>query len=543
MRQRNDLGTVRMVQTFDVLIVGGGSAGCVLAGRLSEDPALSVALVESGGRGDSALINTPAAVIAMLPTRLNNWAFETVAQPGLNGRRGYQPRGRALGGTSAINAMVYIRGHPSDYDHWASLGNTGWSYAEVLPYFKRAECNTRGADDYHGDAGPLGVADLRTDNPFHDRYRSAAEEAGFALNPDFNGADQEGLGVYQVTQVNGERCSAARAYLQPWVGARSNLHVLTRTHAQRILLEGQRAVGVEVLRGGRRETLHARREVVLAAGAFHSPQLLMLSGIGDGEALQRMGIEVRQHLPGVGGNLQDHIDFIFGHEIDSLDLFGFSPRGLLRAVRESGRYWRTRRGMLTSNYAECGGFLKLTPESPVPDVQLHFVLGIVDDHARKLHLAHGISCHVCLLHPKSRGRVTLASPDAGDAPLIDPAFYAEPDDLERMVAGFKLTRRLLEAPSLARLYKRDLFTADVHGDEQIREVLRARSDTVYHPVGTCKMGNGNDPLAVVDRELRVHGLQSLRVVDASIMPTIVGGNTNAPTIMIGEKAADLIRAT
>ena len=532
-----------MDPTFDVLIIGGGSAGCALAGRLSEDPRLSVALVEAGGRGDSALITTPAAVIAMLPTRINNWAFETVPQPGLNGRRGYQPRGRTLGGTSAINAMVYVRGHASDYDHWAALGNAGWSYAEVLPYFKRAECNTRGADDYHGDAGPLAVADLRTDNPFHDIFRRAAEEAGFTLNPDFNGAQQEGLGVYQATQINGERCSAARAYLQPWLGTRANLHVLTQTRAQRVLFEGRRAVGAEVLRGGRRETLRARREVVLAAGAFHSPQLLMVSGIGDGEALQRLGIEVRHHLPGVGRNLQDHIDFIFGHTIDSLDLFGFSPRGIVRALRELVRYRRGRRGMLTSNYAECGGFLKLSPDSPAPDIQLHFVLGIVDDHARKLHLAHGISCHVCLLRPASRGAVTLASTDASDPPLIDPAFYTEPVDLERMVEGFKLTRRLLEAPSLARLYQSDLFTADVHSDAQIREVLRNRGDTVYHPVGTCRMGNDNDALAVVDAQLRVHGVEALRVVDASIMPTIVGGNTNAPAIMIGEKAADLIKAT
>jgi len=530
-----------MAETFDVLIVGGGSAGCVLAGRLSENPAQSVGLIEAGGRGDGALITTPAAVIAMLPTRINNWAFETVAQPGLNGRRGYQPRGRALGGTSAINAMVYVRGHRSDYDHWASLGNAGWSYAEVLPYFKRAECNTRGADAYHGDAGPLGVSDLRTDNPFHDIFRRAAEEAGFALNPDFNGARQEGLGVYQVTQADGERCSAARAYLLPHLEARRNLRVLTETRAQRILFEGRRAVGVEVLRGGRRETLRARREVILAAGTFHSPQLLMLSGIGEGAALQRLGIDVVHDLPGVGRNLQDHIDFIFGHTIDSLDLFGFSPRGMLRALREFGRYRRTRRGMLTSNYAECGGFLRLAPHAPAPDFQLHFVLGIVDDHARKIHLAHGISCHVCLLRPKSRGTVTLATPSATNAPLIDPGFYAEAEDLERMVEGFKLTRRLLEAPSLARLYKRDLFTADVHDDAQIREILRARSDTVYHPVGSCRMGT--DPLAVVDPELRVHGVQALRVVDASIMPTIIGGNTNAPTIMIGEKAADLLKAT
>jgi choline dehydrogenase-like flavoprotein len=530
-----------MAQTFDYLIIGGGSAGCALAGRLSEDPALSVALIEAGGRGDGALINTPAAVVAMLPTRINNWAFETDPQPGLNGRRGYQPRGRALGGTSAINAMVYIRGHRSDYDHWAALGNAGWSYDEVLPVFKRAERNTRGADAYHGAAGPLSVDDLRTDSPFHEIYRRAADEAGFARNPDFNGAEQEGLGVYQVTQVNGERCSAARAYILPYLSARPNLQVLTQTRTQRILFEARRAVGVEVLRGNRRETLHARREVVVSAGSFHSPQLLMLSGIGDGEQLQRLGIPTLHHLPGVGQNLQDHIDFIFGFEIDSLDLFGFSPRGALRLARELGRYRRQRRGMLTTNFAECGGFLKLSPESPAPDLQLHFVVGIVDDHARKRHYTHGISCHVCLLRPKSRGHVALATANANDAPRIDPAFYAEPGDLERMVAGYKLTRRLLEAPSLSSRYKKDLFTAGIETDEQIRDILRARSDTVYHPVGTCKMGI--DPLAVVDSALRVHGLDALRVVDASIMPTLIGGNTNAAAIMIGEKAADLIKGS
>jgi len=538
MRKTTDW-SASMAQSFDYVIVGGGSAGCALAARLSEDPAVSVALLEAGGRGDSTLIRTPLAVIAMLPTRINNWAFETVPQAGLNGRRGYQPRGRALGGTSAINAMVYIRGHRSDYDHWAALGNAGWGYADLLPYFKRAECNTRGADDYHGDAGPLSVADLRTDSPFHAIYQRAAEEAGFALNADFNGAEQEGLGVYQVTQLNGERCSAARAYLLPQIGVRPKLQVTTEARALRILFEGRRAVGVEVLRGRRRETLRARREVVVAAGAFQSPQLLMLSGIGDGAQLQQHGIATLHHLPGVGQNLQDHIDFIFGYSVDSLDLLGFSPHGALRMLREFSRYRRARRGMLTTNFAECGGFLKLSPESPAPDLQLHFVVGIVDDHARALHLAHGLSCHVCLLHPKSRGSVTLATPNALDAPRIDPAFYAEPEDLERMVEGYKLTRRLLEAPSLSSLYKKDLFTAGVETDEQIRGVLRARSDTVYHPVGSCKMGV--DPLAVVDPELRVHGIEALRVVDASIMPTIVGGNTNAAAIMIGEKAADLMR--
>ena len=326
---------------------------------------------------------------------------------------------------------------------------------------------------------------------------------------------------------------------EPHFGQRPNLQVLTDARVERILFEGRRAVGVELQRARRRETLRARHEVVVAAGALQSPQLLMLSGIGDGEALQALDVPVVHHLPGVGRNLQDHVDFTFGYEVDSLDLLGVSLLGTLRLARELGRYRRERRGMLTTNFAECGGFLRLAPDSPAPDVQLHFVIGIVDDHARKLHFCHGLSCHVCLLRPKSRGSVRLASSSPLDAPLIDPAFYAEPEDLERMVAGFKLTRRLLDAPSLSSLYVRDLFTDGVETDDEIRDILRRRSDTVYHPVGSCRMGV--DPLAVVDPELRVHGVEGLRVVDASIMPTIIGGNTNAPSIMIGEKAADLMR--
>jgi len=530
-----------MASEFDYLIVGGGSGGCALAGRLSEDAAVSVALIEAGGRGDGMLVTTPFLIAAMVPTKINNWAFETVPQPGLNGRRGYQPRGKALGGSSAMNAMIYMRGHPSDYDRWASLGNPGWSWDEVLPYFKRSEHNERGADAFHGSGGPLNVADLRSDPALRQVYERAVTEAGFAKNEDFNGAEQEGLGTYQVTQVNGERCSAARAYVLPHLGARSNLHAMTDTRALRVLLEGRRAVGVEVQRGSRREVLRARREVILAAGAFQSPQLLMLSGIGDPEVLGRVGLPVAHALPGVGRNLQDHIDFVFGWYVSHPDALGLTVKGLARIARESLRYRRERRGMMSTNHAECGGFLRLTPDAPAPEIQLHFVLGMLEDHARKPHFQHGLSLHTCLLRPKSRGSVELATPDPMDAPRIDPMFYDDADDLEKMIEAFKLARRLLEAPSLASLCVKDVFTAAVRSDEQIRAVLRARSDSVYHPVGTCRMGT--DALAVVDPQLRVHGIERLRVVDASIMPTLIGGNTNAPTIMIGEKAADLIKAS
>jgi Choline dehydrogenase and related flavoproteins len=530
-----------MTQTeFDFLILGGGSAGSVLAGRLSEDPAVSVGLLEAGGRGDSAVVQTPAAMIAMLPTRLNNYAFETTPQPGLNGRRGYQPRGKALGGSSAINAMVYIRGHRWDYDHWATLGNEGWSYSDLLPCFRRSEHNEALDGEFHGKGGPLNVAELRSDNPFLHRYLDAAREAGYPINRDFNGREQEGIGIYQVTQKNGERWSAARAYLLPHLGVRRNLEVATGVTVTRILFEGRRAVGVEYLQAGQRRTLKARREVLLCAGAFQSPQLLMLSGIGPGQHLQEHGIRVLHDLPGVGQNLQDHPDFVFGYQARSLDLLGISLAGSLRMVRETVRYLRKRRGMLTSNFAEGGGFLKTDPGLPAPDLQLHFVVSIVDNHARTLHAAHGYSCHVCLLRPKSRGKVTLHSADPLQAPDIDPAFLSHPDDIDTLVKGYKMTRKLMDAPALAQVRHKELFTAGVRTDQDIRDVLRARSDTVYHPVGTCRMGI--DAWAVVDPCLRVHGIEGLRVVDASIMPTLIGGNTNAPVMAIAEKAVDLIRA-
>lgn len=528
-----------MSNTFDYVVVGGGSGGCVMAGRLSEDPDTSVCLLEAGGRGDGAVINIPTGAVAMLPTRLNNWAFDTVPQQGLDGRKGYQPRGKALGGSSAINAMVYIRGHRWDYDHWAALGNPGWSYEDVLPYFRLGEHNEQLDDRWHGRNGPLWVSNPRTDNPFHDRYLEAARQAGLPLTHDFNGAQQEGIGIYQVTQKHGERCSAARAYLLPHLGRRNNLQVETHAQVLRILFENKRSVGVEVQQGGTVRTIRARREVILAAGALQSPQILMLSGIGDARELERHDIPVVHHLPGVGKNLQDHPDFVFGYHTRSSDAMGVSLSSAWRMVREWRRFRRERRGALTSNFAEGGGFLKTHPELAAPDIQLHFVVAPVDDHARKLGWGNGLSCHVCLLRPRSRGVVALQGKSAALPPLIDPAFFQDERDLEDMVAGFKITRRLMTAPALASHLTADLHTANVHSDEEIRAVLRQRSDTVYHPVGSCKMGN--DEQSVVDPQLRVHGVQCLRIVDASIMPTLIGGNTNAPTMMIAEKAIDFIR--
>ncbi|HUN92619.1 MAG TPA: GMC family oxidoreductase N-terminal domain-containing protein [Burkholderiaceae bacterium] len=534
------------MEEFDYVVLGGGSGGCTVAGRLSEDDARSVLLLEAGGDGTSWVVKVPMAAAISVPTAINNWALQTVPQRGLDGRRGYQPRGRGLGGSSAINAMVYTRGHATDYDDWAAAGADGWAFADVLPYFKRAENNEQFElldPAFHGQGGPLNVAALRTDNPFHGYFADAVREAGLPWNADFNGAVQDGLGAYQVTQKGGERCSAARGYIHPHLGKRRNLAVVCRARGRRILFDGRRAVGVEYERDGRVHVARARHEVILSAGALHTPQILMLSGVGDPAELRRTGIALVHELPGVGRNLQDHPDFVFSFESATTDLVGLSLRGAGRLLREISRFRTQRRGMLTTNYAELGGFLRTRPDLTRPDIQLHFTVAIVDDHARALfrtfRLPHGFSLHMCLLRPRSRGRVTLASADPRAAPLIDPDFLGDPRDVDDMVAGFRLARRLLDAPALARRTTRDLHTAGISSDEEIRAVLRQRVDTIYHPVGTCRMGT--DPDAVVDPQLRVHGIEGLRIVDASVMPTLVGGNTNAPTIMIGEKAADLIR--
>jgi choline dehydrogenase-like flavoprotein len=527
------------VEEFDHVVVGGGSAGCVLASRLSEDPKVSVCLLEAGGPGNNWVVKAPIGIAIQVPSKTNNWAFETVPQPGLNGRKGYQPRGKALGGSSAINAMVYIRGHRSDYDGWAALGNTGWAYNDVLSYFKKSENNEVVKDDFHGSGGPLNVANLRTGNPFQEYFLEAGRQLQLPMNADFNGAHQMGLGVYQVTQKNGERWSAARAYLEPNL-SRPNLKVVTGAAARKILFDGKRAIGVEFNRDGKPESVRARREVILSSGAFQSPQLLMLSGIGNAAELKKLGIDVVRHSPGVGQNLQDHIDFAFSYRSNRLDNFGISFAGLRNLWKEIGRYRREGAGMITSNVAECGGFLKTDPNLPVPDIQLHFSIAMADNHGRNRHLGHGFGCHVCLLRPKSRGTVTLDSADPAAPPRIDPKFYDHPDDLEVMVKAFKITRRIMDAAPLAKWRTVDMFTGGVQSDDEIRKALRDRSDTVYHPIGTARMGT--DEAAVVDPQLRVTGVEGLRVVDASIMPTLIGGNTNAPSIMIGEKGADLIKA-
>lgn len=526
------------MQEFDYVIVGGGSAGCVLANRLSEESTNSVCLLEAGGSHKNPLVWIPAGTFALLPTKIKNWAFETTPQTALSKRRGYQPRGKALGGSSSINAMIYIRGQRQDYDSWAAAGCVGWSFSDVLPYFRKAENREAGADHYHAQGGPLNVAPVTDPSPINELFIHAAREYGIPNNDDFNGVDQQGVGYYELTQKNAERWSAARAYLDP-AAQRSNLTIFKNAHTTKVVLDGKRAVGVEVLIKSKKHTIRARREVILAAGAFGSPQLLMLSGIGARKTIEPHGIAVAHELPGVGENLQDHPDYLLSYRSNSLDTVGFSIVGGLKMLWETARYLNKRRGVLATNYAESGAFLKSNPGLDRPDTQIHFVRALVDDHGRKLHWGHGYSCHVCVLRPKSRGSVRLNSANPQDAPAIDVAFLRDERDLETLVAGSRVTQKIMRSRLFDSVRKSSMYESNADDEALFRADIIARCDTVYHPVGTCKMGL--DELAVVDLELRVHGLAGLRVVDASIMPTLISGNTNAPTIMIAEKAADLIK--
>lgn len=470
-----------------------------------------------------------------------NWRFETIPQTGLNNRTGFQPRGRGLGGSSAINAMVYIRGCSWDYDNWTALGCEGWGYDDVLPVFKRAEANVRGGDDFHGHDGPLSVSDQLWANDGSKDFVEAAAELQLPRNDDFNGARFEGFGLYQVTQKKGERWTSARAYVEPQVAA-GRLHVETGALVEKILVEDGRATGVVIRQGwfSGEKTIRARGAVILSGGAFGTPQTLMLSGIGPADHLRDHGVDVVLDKPAVGSDLQDHIDYVGGFETGG-DLFsGANLATTIRTGRNILQWRKDRTGGLTTPYAEAGGFATVMPGAPAPDVQFHFVPAILEDHGRTKVSEAGYSIHVCVLRPESRGTVRLASPNSRAAPLIDPNFLDDDRDMAVMKAGVRLLHRIAAAPALAKHGGSDRHDTPLDNDAALEHMIRERSDTVYHPVGSARMGADAD--AVCDPRLRVRGVERLYIADASVMPRLVSGNTNAPSMMIGERCSDFVAA-
>ena len=517
---------------YDYVIVGAGSAGCVLANRLSEDPDVSVLLLEAGGPDASDLIHMPATLGALMRSD-NDWDHSTGYEPHCNNRRIYLPRGHVLGGSSSTNMMVYIRGNHRDYDEWRDLGCEGWGWEDLLPYFKRAEDNERGASELHGMGGPLSVSDGRSRNPLAQAFVDAAIAYGLPANEDFNGPEQDGVGWYQLTQRDGRRASTAVCYLDP-VRQRSNLDVETHVQVVKVLFDGTRAVGVQGVRLGELLEFHASSEVILSAGAYQSPQVLMLSGIGQPDELTELQIEAVAELPGVGQNLHDHPVAGTGYlAAREESLFGAMTDANIETFETSGR------GPLTSNGPESGGFARTREELDAPDVQMHCVPALFLDEGLVPGHTHGFSVGVNVAKPKSRGHVRLVSPDPTAKPLIVHNYYAEPEDLRVQVAGLRMCLEIASTEPLATLVSDIYIGAASDSDEDITADIRSRAQTAYHPVGTCKMGV--DDLAVVDTRLRVRGVEGLRVVDASIMPTVPRGNTNAPTIAVAEKAADLIR--
>ena len=514
---------------YDYIIVGAGSAGCVLAHRLSEDPACRVLLLEAGPRDWHPFIHMPAGLAKLVGQKGVNWNYDTAPEPHLENRRLWWPRGKVLGGSSSINAMCYIRGVPQDYDDWADAGAEGWDWNSVLPYFRRSERNSRGADALHGADGPLHVSDLRYTNELSAAFIEAGVQAGYGRNPDFNGRTQEGFGLYQVTQKDGARCSSAVAYLDP-ARDRQNLDIVTGALVRRILLDKNRAIGVAYARGGHEVVVRCEGEVLLSGGAINSPQLLMLSGIGPAEHLASHGITPRHVLPGVGRNLQDHLDICTLQH--STQRVTYDRTSELKTAFDY--FLRGHRGPGSSNIAEAGAFVRspLAPDDR-PDIQMHFVPAMLDDHGRHRLSGDGYTAHACFLRPRSRGRILLASADPRADARIEANYLGDPDgfDLKMMVECAKLARELFAQPAFDAYRGAPIHPArDDLTDAELVAFIRAKAETVYHPVGSCRMGFDDD--AVVDPALRVRGLDGLRVIDASVMPTLIGGNTNAPTIMI-----------
>ncbi len=524
---------------FDYIVVGGGSAGCVLAARLSEDVKNRVLLIEAGPTDNHPMIHMPGGAAECLKSTTLNWHDYSVPQKNLNHRKLFIPRGKMLGGSSSINGMVYIRGHASDYDHWSSLGNKGWSYREVLLLFKRSENNVRGASEYHGVGGGLRVINSPAENPIFDRFVDAGVEMGHPRCEDFNGKDQEGFGRFQATITDDrKRCSSAAAFLTPMVRQRPNLSIVTGAQVTQIMLEGRRASAVQYVQKKKVHQVTANKEIILCAGTLKSPHILQLSGIGRGEDLRQVGIPVKLDLPGVGYNLQEHLDVTVNYGASELT-HNADATQIHRMAKTALQYFIFRKGIAACNMIEGGAFIKSSPSQMVPDIQMHYVpvnmRGLIDPLPKE----EGMTIHACLLRPQSRGWIKPASSDALQKPLVDFNFLDDARDMETLVKCYEQLRNLMTAKAWKGCVTGTIRPQQVlEKRADIEAYVRANADTVYHPVGTCKMGS--DDQAVVDDQLRVHGLEGLRVADASIMPTLLGGNTNAPAIMIGEKCADLV---
>ncbi len=523
---------------FDYLVIGAGSAGCAVAARLSEDASATVALVEAGGPARNPWLHIPVGYFKTMHNPAVDWCYRTAPDPGLNGRSIEWPRGKVLGGSSALNGLLYIRGQPQDYDHWRQLGNRGWGWEDVLPFFRLSERQERGADPLHGGDGPLAVSDMRARRSLCDRVIAAAEAAGIPRNDDFNGPEQEGVGYFQLTMRDGLRCSAATAFLRP-ARRRANLHLVTHALARRLTVSEGRVTGVEIERDGAIETLTARRETVLSAGAIGSPQILQLSGIGPGELLTALGIAPVVDLPGVGANLQDHLQARLVHEVTEPTL-NDEVNSFFGRMRIGAEFVFRRRGPMTMGASQVGAFTRTRPEIATPDIQFHIQPLSSQAPGHGLDPFSAFTTSVCQLRPESRGHVRIVSPDPRAHPEILANYLAAAADRRTVTDGVRIGRRIAAAVPLAAIVRAECEPGPAaQTDDEILGWIRARATTIYHPAGTCRMGT--DDMSVVDERLRLRGLKGLRVADTSIMPTIVSGNTNAPAIMIGEKAAAMIR--